>query len=167
MYPTACRAGSPGSCKLKSVNVPGYSAGGLVHITSGHKISKSIDKNSCPVGWKIWAPQNKADWTIVYNAMSKNIKNYPKAPYLIIDVTRSSNGCGGCTGHPMKSGVSQQSVGTPTTGLHGGCGIANLTSRMEIIMRTATCKFTTSTRIMCSLTMPIAIIILRTISANR
>ena len=62
----------------------------------------------CAVGYKIWAPQSKSDWTTVYNSLGKNIKNYPTKPHLIVDVTRSSNGCGGCTKYAMKSGVSQQ-----------------------------------------------------------
>ena len=33
----------------------------------------------------------------------------PAAPHLIVDVTRPSNGCGGCTKYAMKSGVPQQS----------------------------------------------------------
>ena len=60
-------------------------------------------------GWKLWAPQSKPDWTIVYTAMRKDIKQFPQKPHLIIDVTRSSNGCGGCKSYAMKSGVSQQS----------------------------------------------------------
>ena len=33
----------------------------------------------------------------------------PAAPHLIVDVTRPSNGCGGCTKYAMKSGVDPQS----------------------------------------------------------
>ena len=32
----------------------------------------------------------------------------PGSPFKIVDVTRSSNGCGGCTKHAMNSGVSEQ-----------------------------------------------------------
>ena len=37
-----------------------------------------------------------------------DIKNYPRSPSLIIDITRKYNGCGGCNNYAMKSGVSQQ-----------------------------------------------------------
>ena len=77
-------------------------------ISNGLRVKKSTEQNSCPVGWKIWAPRNKADWTSVYNALGHNINNYPKKPHLLVDVTRNSNGCGGCTKFAMKSRVKQQ-----------------------------------------------------------
>ena len=104
-----CASGSPSNCKVTAVLVPGYSAGGLVRVTDGKRVKKSTEADSCPSGWKIWSPRNKNDWTLVYEALGKNIKNYPKKPNLIVDVTRNANGCGGCTKHAMKSGVSQQS----------------------------------------------------------
>ena len=78
-------------------------------ISNGLRVKKSTEQNSCPVGWKIWAPRNKADWTSVYNALGHNINNYPRKPHLLVDVTRGANGCGGCTKFAMKSGVKQQS----------------------------------------------------------
>ena len=89
--------------------VSGYSAGNVIRVSNGLKVFKSTEKNSCPSGWKIWSPRNKNDWTIVYNALGKNINNYPRKPYLIVDVTRDTKGCGGCAKYAMKSGVSQQS----------------------------------------------------------
>ena len=86
----------------------GYSAGQLVKISNGLRVRKSTEKDSCPDGWKIWSPRNKNDWTIVYNAMGKNINNYPKKPHFIVDVTRPANGCGGCTKYAMKSNIAQQ-----------------------------------------------------------
>merc|ERR1719201_2610998 len=103
-----CGSGSSGSCKITPLKTPGYSAGLLVRVSNGRRVKKSIEKDSCPTGYKIWSPRNKNDWTIVYNAMKKNINNYPKKPHLIIDVTRPANGCGGCTKYAMKSGVGQQ-----------------------------------------------------------
>ena len=91
------------------MSVSGYSAGNLFRISNGLKVSKSTEKNSCPSGWKIWSPRNKNDWTLVYNALGKNFANYPRAPHLIVDVTRSGNGCGGCKNYAMKSTVSEQS----------------------------------------------------------
>merc|ERR1712151_819825 len=48
--------------------------------------------------------------------MDKNIKNYPRKPSLIVDVTRRANGCAGCTKFAMKSGVKQQSSWKTTDG---------------------------------------------------
>ena len=78
-------------------------------VSNGLRVKKSTDPNSCPSGWKIWSPRNKNDWIIVYNALGRNKGNYPFKPYLLIDITRNQNGCGGCTSHAMKSGVTQQS----------------------------------------------------------
>merc|ERR1711934_1353201 len=65
----------------------------LVRVHNGRRIRKSTEAHSCPNGYKVWSPRNKNDWTIVYNAMKKNINNYPKKPHFIIDVTRPANGC--------------------------------------------------------------------------
>ena len=111
-----CASGSPKGCKVENLKVTGYSAGGVVRVTKGKKVTKSTQANSCPSGWKIWSPRNKNDWTLVYNALGKNIKNYPRKPHLIVDVTRGANGCGGCTKYAMKSGVSQQSSWKTTDG---------------------------------------------------
>ena len=97
-------------CAASVLSVPGYSAGGrLMRISNGLKVSKSTEQNSCPTGWKIWSPRNKNDWTLVYNALGNSLANYPKVPDLIVDVTRSANGCSGCKDYAMKSTVSQQS----------------------------------------------------------
>ena len=93
---------------MTSLLVPGYSAGGVVRISKGLKVSKSTQQNSCPRGWKIWSPRNKNDWTLVYNAMDRDIKNYPARPHLIVDVTRNADGCGGCDRHAMNSKVTEQ-----------------------------------------------------------
>ena len=80
-----------------------------MRITNGLEVSKSIQPNSCPSGWKIWSPRNKNDWALVYNALGKSIDNYPRKPLLIVDVTRNANGCGGCKNYPMNSNAPQQS----------------------------------------------------------
>ena len=101
-----CDKGSPNECRAEAVVLKGsYSAGKLLKITNGLKISKSTDSNSCPKGWKLWSPQNQQDWQTV-----KDSTTIPAAPHLIVDVTRASNGCGGCTKYPMNSGVTQQST---------------------------------------------------------
>ena len=104
-----CAPGSPTACKVEDMKVTGYSAGAVVKVTGGNKVKKSTEADSCPTGWKIWSPRNKNDWTIVYNALGQNVKYYPKKPDLIVDVTRSSDGCSGCKNHAMNSGVSAQS----------------------------------------------------------
>merc|ERR1719198_1712211 len=50
------------------------------------------------MGMKLWAPRTKEDWRTFLNS-AKPLH----APHWIIDVTRPSNGCGGCTAHAMKS----------------------------------------------------------------
>ena len=105
----SCAEGSPSDCKVTDVPVSGYSAGTVVRVTKGLKVSKSTEKNSCPSDWKIWSPHNKNDWTLVYEALGKDIANYPSAPQLIVDVTRTADGCSGCADHAMKSTVSEQS----------------------------------------------------------
>jgi len=104
----ACSSGSPSNCKVQNIPVPGYSPGQLAKITNGKRVRRSTESHSCPSGWKIWSPRNKSDWTKVYNALGKNINNYPRKPHLIVDVTRGGNGCGGCTKYAMKSTVAQQ-----------------------------------------------------------
>ena len=104
-----CGSGSPSNCKVDAVSVSGYSAGKVVRVSNGLDVYKSTSKNSCPSGWKLWSPRNKNDWTLVFNALGKDIANYPRKPHLIVDVTRAGDGCGGCTNYAMKSTVSQQS----------------------------------------------------------
>merc|ERR1719407_225676 len=103
-----CRSGSASNCKTSTIKTPKYSAGNLVRIHNGRRVRKSTETDSCPDGFKIWSPRNKNDWIKVYNAMGKNINNYPKRPHFIVDVTRPANGCGGCTKYAMKSTTAQQ-----------------------------------------------------------
>ena len=111
-----CAAGSASNCKVSVIKTPGYSTGNIIRVTNGLRVKKSVEKHSCPKGYKIWSPRNKNDWTIVYNAMKKNINNYPKKPHLIVDVTRPANRCGGCTKYAMKSTTSQQGSWQTTDG---------------------------------------------------
>ena len=100
-----CAQGSPGNCWAQRIRLQGrFSAGKLIKVTNGLRVSKSTQKNSCPKGWKIWSPRNQQDWQTVLDSTS-----IPSAPHLIVDVTRPSNGCGGCTRYAMKSTVDQQS----------------------------------------------------------
>ena len=113
-----CADGSSKDCVVDVVvkKDAGYSAGDVVRVKNGLDVKMTTEKNSCPVGYKLWAPASKADWTIVYNALGKQIGHYPRKPHLIIDVTRPDNGCGGCKEHAMKSGVPEQSAWRTTDG---------------------------------------------------
>ena len=94
----------------------GYSAGQVVRVKGGLDVYKSTQKNSCPTGYKLWAPSNKADWAIVYNALGKEIGHYPRKPHLIVDVAKPEHGCSGCIEHAMNSGVPEQSSWRTTDG---------------------------------------------------
>jgi hypothetical protein len=87
------RRGSPSSCKCTKVNLAGpYSAGALIRCTHCLAVRKTTQKNSCPAGTKIFSPRSKKDWETVMNSGGKLA-----TPHWIVDVTRSSNGCGsGC-----------------------------------------------------------------------
>jgi len=96
--------GSPASCKCVRVQLSGrYSAGSLVKCEQCISVSRASQKNSCPVGMKIFSPRSRADWK-TFLASAKPLR----APHWIIDVTRPQNGCGGCTRHAMKSTTPQQ-----------------------------------------------------------
>merc|ERR1711981_521099 len=101
-----CASGSPGGCTVSTV-VPayaGYSTGAVLRVYGGHQVYRSTDQHSCPSGFKIWAPRDKNDFTIVNDAMNNNHAAFPNTPHLIVDVTRPEDGCGGCTGSAMNSG---------------------------------------------------------------
>jgi hypothetical protein len=57
------------------------------------------------MGTKLFAPQSREDWKTFF--ASGGTKLYD--PYWIVDVTRPSNGCGGCTSHSMSFATAQQS----------------------------------------------------------
>ena len=103
-----CASNSPPDCSVTPINAKGYSAGQVLSITNGIRINRAGQKNSCPPSYKIWSPRNKQDWSIVYNALGRDYYNYPRKPFLIVDVTRPWDGCGGCTSHAMKSTIEQQ-----------------------------------------------------------
>jgi len=97
--PTTPRSGSPKGAKCRRVMLNGYySAGGLVKCTNGFDVYKSLQKNSCPRGTKIFSPMTRNDWR-TFLASADDLR----APNWIIDVTRPANSCGGCTGNPMNS----------------------------------------------------------------
>jgi hypothetical protein len=93
------KGGSPNGCVCKTVTLNGiYSAGSLLRCDGCLRVSRSLQKNSCPVGTKIFSPASRADWkTFLHSATPL------RSPHFIIDVTQPSNGCGGCTKNAMSS----------------------------------------------------------------
>jgi len=93
------KRGSPVSCKCENVVLTGpYSAGGLLKCTGCLAVARSTQKNSCPMGTKIFSPANAKDWK-TFLASAQPLRS----PNWIVDVTRPQNGCGGCTKHAMNS----------------------------------------------------------------
>jgi len=68
-------------------------------------VSKSLQKNSCPKGMKIFSPQSRSDWRTFLKSAGPL-----RAPNWIIDVTRPQNGCGGCSRYAMNSRKPQQAT---------------------------------------------------------
>merc|ERR1740130_171545 len=98
------KEGSPDACACKQVVLTGsYSAGALLKCTNCLDVSKSRQKNSCPLGTKLFSPANSQDWK-TFLASAKPLRS----PHWIIDVTRPQNGCGGCTKNVMNSKVPAQ-----------------------------------------------------------
>jgi len=93
------KRGSPAACKCDPVVLTGpYSAGGLIKCTGCISVARSTQKNSCPVGTKIFSPASSNDWK-TFLASAQPLRS----PHWIIDITRPENGCGGCAKHPMNS----------------------------------------------------------------
>ena len=98
------KPGSPTGCVCENVALTGkYSAKMLIKCKSCLDVRKSTQKNSCPMGTKLFSPASRADWKVLIDS-AKPLRS----PHWIIDVTRPQNGCGGCTGSPMNSGVAAQ-----------------------------------------------------------
>uniref|UniRef100_A0A7S0F900 PA14 domain-containing protein n=1 Tax=Pyrodinium bahamense TaxID=73915 RepID=A0A7S0F900_9DINO len=88
-----------------------FAPGGLKKCVGGLDVWKSTDPNSCPTGWKIWAPESREDWDTVIKSGVLPVQN----PDFLVDVTRPSNGCGGC-GDPMNSDTPSQSSWVTSNG---------------------------------------------------
>merc|ERR1719159_285517 len=93
------KKGSPKGCVCKNIALSGiYSAGSLLRCDGCLRVSRALQKNSCPLGTKIFSPASRTDWlTFIKSAQPL------RAPHFIIDVTRPQNGCGGCTSSAMNS----------------------------------------------------------------
>merc|ERR1719183_2142825 len=100
------KEGSPPGCQCKLVTLTGkYSAGSLMKCTGCLKVSKSMEKNSCPVGTKIFSPRTREDWKTFISSAAPL-----RSPNFIIDITQAQNGCGGCTKGAMKSSTPNQAT---------------------------------------------------------
>lgn len=93
------KEGSPRGCVCKEVSLTGkYSPGALVKCVGCLQVSRSTQKNSCPVGMKIFSPRTREDWRTFISSATPL-----RSPNWIIDITQPQNGCGGCTRSPMNS----------------------------------------------------------------
>jgi len=100
------KTGSPQTCKCERVVLSGpYTPGPVVKCEHCLDIRRAHDKNSCPAGTKIFAPQNRDDWTTILSDAGPL-----RAPNWIIDVTHAANGCGGCMDYNMNSETTQQDM---------------------------------------------------------
>jgi len=91
------KKGSPRGCVCKNIALNGiYSAGALLRCDGCLRVSRSLQRNSCPVGTKIFSPASRADWTTFLHSATPL-----RSPHWIIDVTQPQNGCGGCTKNAM------------------------------------------------------------------
>jgi len=99
MVSTTPNEGSPIGCKCDKVAISGsYSAKVLVKCEGCLDVNKATQKNSCPVGTKIFSPASREDWRAVIGSVAPL-----RSPHWIIDVTRPKNGCSDCTEHAMHS----------------------------------------------------------------
>lgn len=105
-----CKDGSPDGCACELLDVQGYSAGVVVRCENGLMVSKSTDTDSCPIGFKIFSPQDRADVDLLAPYMTRHTPEGRKvhSPHLLVDVTRPEDGCGGCTGAAMNSNTPAQ-----------------------------------------------------------
>jgi hypothetical protein len=100
------RAGSPASCRCNAIVLgTRYAPGDLVKCSKCLTVYRSQQKNSCPLGMKIFSPRTRADWKTFLNSAGPL-----RDPHWIIDVTRPQNGCGGCTRFPMRKSTPQQAT---------------------------------------------------------
>jgi len=106
--------GSPPACSCTLVDLQGeYSAGPVVRCENCFDVYRSTDQNSCPSGFKLYSPASAEDWAVL--GASTHMDSLAN-PFSIIDITRSANGCGGCTGAAMNSDSPEQSSWTTSDG---------------------------------------------------
>merc|ERR1719502_861761 len=82
------RKGSPTSCKCQRVTLNGpYSAKAMVKCTNCIDIRRTSDKDSCPIGTKLFSPASKSDW-VTFKASAGKLA----APHMIVDVSKPTSG---------------------------------------------------------------------------
>merc|ERR1719456_392062 len=103
---TTPKPGSPLGCMCEKVDYTGHwTPKTLMKCVGCLEVSKSTQKNSCPLGTKIFAPATREDWkTFLASA------TVLRAPNFIIDITRPQNGCGGCGQNAMNSDNAEQAT---------------------------------------------------------
>jgi len=100
------KAGSPAACSCKEVVHQGhYSPGELIKCQKCLDVYKSLQTNSCPPGTKIFSPRTREDWE-TFLASAQMLRD----PHFIVDITRTTDGCGGCTENVMNSGEPAQAT---------------------------------------------------------
>jgi len=98
--------GSPDGCACSMLDLKGdYSAGAVLKCTNCLEINTIDSASSCPSGTKLFAPSSQEDWSTFFESGGEPLYD----PHWVFDVTRPSNGCGGCTSYPMKSSEPMQS----------------------------------------------------------
>jgi len=103
---TTPKLGSPSSCRCQNIQLSGsYTAGALLKCIGCLRVRRSMDKNSCPEGTKLFSPRSRGDWQTFIDSATPL-----RSPYWIVDVTRPRNGCGGCTRSSMNAGNSRQTT---------------------------------------------------------
>lgn len=105
-----CGEGSPASCSCELLDIQGYSAGAVVRCEHGLRVEKSTDPNSCPAGMKIYSPQDRQDVDLLAPYLSGEEGRKIHSPDSIVDITKDTDGCGGCTSHAMNSNTPEQSM---------------------------------------------------------
>jgi len=96
--------GSPKECKCERITLNGpYGPGSMVKCSDCLDVRRSLEKNSCPDGTKLFAPRTRSDWKTFLSSAEPL-----RAPNFIIDITRPQKGCGGCGRHAMNSHVAAQ-----------------------------------------------------------
>eukprot|EP00808_Paulinella_micropora_P007749 g81599.t1 len=105
--PAFCCQGSPARCSISLYNLGAdaclaYSPCGLLQVNNGRYINNKDDVNSCPLGWKLFAPRSLKDW--------KTVKAMVLDDYRwVVDVTKSTGGSDGSS-QPMNSASRPQWV---------------------------------------------------------
>ena len=96
-----CAAGSPSGCAAVPVDLLGeFSAANLLRVWGGRRVDQITDQNSCPAGWKIFAPQARQDWA----TFCASAYDSCQGELVLTDIAKRTSG-GGFTSYAMNSGI--------------------------------------------------------------